>query len=516
MFRFSLIKIMINLSILLLLIVFMNTPQALGSKSSNPLLQTLVLGEDWPFLGKNPQRQSFTLHSILPPLQSKWSMQFEVGQAGVNYVAAQEKLFVASQHSDPMKNLLALDARTGEIIWSQGVAGEIFFQSVAYEKDMNRLYAATDHAIMVYDANGGFLIDEFPFPAQEACGVFGLVVSEGYLYGAICDTITKYDRDGNIIWVYRDPYNDAECGLTPPAMGDSLVYAGSSSYTVHALDPDTGQAVWVAGLPGPPHGGLVYGDGILFVGHRGYLYSDAMRALDAYTGEALWGVRTGIGGSVYASMSYVDGYLYFGALDGIVYAVDTRVPKILWAASAQNDVYGSVVRVGDLVYASNCEGNLFAFDALTGNLIWQDHLDIFYGIVPYGDMLFGASFGRELRAFEALPAIRLRPRSITILPGKQAELHAYVQIGNNLSPTETVQLDFDSTSMLEGITVTITPQKIQSSQLTTVTLTASPTISTFGTSPFTITASSNTYIVSDSIQLFIAQSQLFLPLVMKQ
>ena len=137
-----------------------------------------------------------------------------------------------------------------------------------------------------------------------------------------------------------------------------LVGAGQKSGQYWALDPDTGEIVWVTQAgPGGIAGGLQWGSAV--DGQRVYTANanaDAASwmlpdgtttsqgiwsALDAFTGEVLWQVTPTEGGSTSGPVTTANGVVFGCSLDpqptlvdsGHMYALDAATGSELWSSS---------------------------------------------------------------------------------------------------------------------------------------------------------------------------------------
>ena len=143
--------------------------------------------------------------------------------------------------------LVAIDARTGNLVWNTEVA------------DYRSGYSKTAAPLIVKDkVVTGIAGGEY--------GIRGFIDSYDATTGDLdwrADTIPGPDHPDNRTWA-----------------GDSWRTGGSASWITGAYDPDLDLVYWGTGNPGPDYDGTVReGDN---------LYSDSVVALDADTGELKW------------------------------------------------------------------------------------------------------------------------------------------------------------------------------------------------------------------------------------
>ncbi|MEM7011405.1 MAG: PQQ-binding-like beta-propeller repeat protein [Verrucomicrobiota bacterium] len=227
--------------------------------------------EDWPTWRADPERSGYTAEKLPADLKLQWSrklphapqpawprsdrMKFD---RAFPIISADKKLFYGSSVDC---SIHALDAETGDTVWTFPTRAPVRFAPSYYE---GRIYATSD---------------------------------DGFLY-------CLHAHDGSLIWKKRGgPSDEMILGNSRlvsrwPARGgavirDGVVYfaAGiwpSDGVSLYALDPATGETLWVndtAGsiYMGQPHGGAFAKSG---VAAQGYLLASDDRIFMA-TGRAV-------------------------------------------------------------------------------------------------------------------------------------------------------------------------------------------------------------------------------------
>jgi len=176
--------------------------------------------------------------------------------------------------------------------------------------------------------------------------------------------------------------------VTSPAIADGVVYIGSLSGHLYAIDQQTGQQKWQFKSSRPIASSATVVDGTLyFVSSAGSIV-----ALDIATGQPRWTYATEYERKFEAknlhgypspaqtipdawdvftsSPAVVSGKVYFGGGDGNVYAVDARSGVLQWKFATQDVVHASPAVVGNTVYIGSWDGHLYAIDAETGQQKW--------------------------------------------------------------------------------------------------------------------------------------------------
>jgi polyvinyl alcohol dehydrogenase (cytochrome) len=271
-------------------------------------------------------------------------------------------------------SVVALDLATGRILWRtymtpEGYPGaSVWGSSPAVDPKRGTVYVATGNNYELppavqdcLDAAGG------DTGAERAC----LPADD------LFDAVVALDlRTGAVTWVTHavphDAWNwaclsglgtcpspagpDHDFGQAPalfrvklPTGGSrELVGAGQKSGQYWALDPDTGQVVWVTDTgPGGYNGGLQWGSAV--DGSRVYTAnansdlapypapsgptSGIWTALDAATGQILWQTRPTHGGGASGPATTANGVVFGCATDadGWMYALDAATGQVLWS-----------------------------------------------------------------------------------------------------------------------------------------------------------------------------------------
>jgi len=271
-------------------------------------------------------------------------------------------------------SLVALDARSGELIWKSytiaeppekhgetaaGTAilspsGAPIWNSPTVDVKRQRLYAGTG--------------ENYSSPAQGSS-----------------DAIIAFDmQDGHIVWIRQTTSGDAwnvacmpfiadnsncpaENGpdfdyAAPPILvsrnGEDILVAGQKSGAVYGIDPEDGSIVWQrqlgrGGNQGGVHFGMAAESGTVYVPMADY--DDAMlpiedakpgiHALNAFTGEILWSNltdnicsgRADCDPGISAPATAIPGVVFAGHMDGRLRAYDAADGSILWEYDAWRD-----------------------------------------------------------------------------------------------------------------------------------------------------------------------------------
>ena len=250
----------------------------------------------------------------------------------------------------PDGGVVALNAKTGEVIWQENFQGTGYGSALTLYKDV--LYTASSSRVFALDTGTGYEIwesqddvgvDDNSIPAV-ANGLVYVGSNNGNLYALNAST-------GQTVWSY--PVGEVN---SSPAVANGLVYVSAGS--MYALDASTGQFIWSYSTFGIYCGnfrdcgpsvanGMVYALG----------YGAGFYAFNANTGALIWDYPL----SGQSSPAIANGVLYVGSEDGTVNAINASTGTLLWHYKTGGDVHSSPAVANGMVFAGSNDGNLYAF-----------------------------------------------------------------------------------------------------------------------------------------------------------
>ena len=177
--------------------------------------------------------------------------------------------------------------------------------------------------------------------------------------------------------------------VTSPTIADGVVYIGSFSGHLYAIDEQTGKEKWnfksrvaIASSPAVADGTLFFvssaggpvrrstsprdrPSGVYAVEYERKFEAKNLHGYPspAQTIPDAWDVFT-------SSPSVSNGKVFFGSGDGNVYAVDAHSGVLLWKFATKDVVHASPAVVGNTVYIGSWDSYLYALDANTGQQKW--------------------------------------------------------------------------------------------------------------------------------------------------
>jgi outer membrane protein assembly factor BamB len=158
-----------------------------------------------------------------------------------------------------------------------------------------------------------------------------------------------------------------------PAVMDGVVYVGSRTGILYAIEADSGNLKWKFAAPSEISSSPAVAEGLVYVNSDSGFF-----AVDASSGRQAWQIKTGEPVAFdqrwdyfQSSPVYADGVVYFGSADSFIYSAEAKSGKVLWKYKTRGRVRSSPAMVGGVIYVGSMDGNLYALDARTGELKWK-------------------------------------------------------------------------------------------------------------------------------------------------
>ncbi len=314
---------------------------------------------------------------------------------------------------------VALDAKTGAILWDTNTKGPMLFSGSYYDGKFFR-GGTHDNTLYAFDANTGEILWAFNPDSDNGYFCSGTAVAydmvyalnkDGHLYAVDAQT-------GELVWKYKGPGTLMFPGC--PTVADGKVYAttgqsasygeeyGASEFA--CLDAYSGQILWKLPIEAfAPRESVAIAYGNLYL-----IPANVTEAVDTISGaeystvNQVWAIGTTAwpmwrhdaahsatgqsgptnlvlrwkfttSGSVVSSPSIANGIAYFGSMDKNIYAVNAQHGNLIWKFQTQAPILSSPAVVNGKVYTGTDDGNIYCINAYNGSLIWKTYAG---GIVP--------------------------------------------------------------------------------------------------------------------------------------
>ena len=208
-------------------------------------------------------------------------------------------------------HLYAVDADTGALRWKMLTQGMVH-ATPAVQAGLT-FVAGCDgffRAVRVEDGTEAYLVDAGAYTAASP-----VLDGDRAYFGTFNNEVLALDlARREVYWRYADPDRQFPF-YSSAALADGRVIVGGRDRRIHAIDAETGEAVWTFATRARVDSSPVVAGGHVYVGSSdGRFY-----VLDADTGTELWAFD--VGADIVTSPAIADGRVAVGAYDGILYVL---------------------------------------------------------------------------------------------------------------------------------------------------------------------------------------------------
>lgn len=267
----------------------------------------------------------------------------------------------------------ALDAASGELLWSYVTMGKIF--STPAISDGRLVVGSSDSYIYCLDAGSGKLL--WKVKANKSV-LASPAIHKGIVYIGSSDGIFRAIelKSGKVVWSFDKIKGFIEAKAFVDNEG---VYIGDWASTLYAFNPKSGNLLWCwtngngRGLS-PAAVWPVKANGKIFI-----VTPERMtHAIDAATGKEVWRAK---GGREAIGLSADGSAVYVKTMQDTVIAFSTTAgeAKSLWRSFTGYgyEIAPSPITTADgLVFIPTDKGNIFALNAKDGTVVWKYNFSI--------------------------------------------------------------------------------------------------------------------------------------------
>jgi outer membrane protein assembly factor BamB len=287
----------------------------------------------------------------------KW--QSNIGSPIISSPSIQQDLLIAATFDSWVKGtaflgknfVLALNAKTGEQVWSFEIDGDIFsspciIQDMIIVGSMNKNILAIDmrgHLKWVFETEG----EVWSSPSFNGEQIF-VGSDDGFLY---C-----LNLEGKIQWKTR---LNGKIRSSSPCLSyyNNLIFIGTHNGVIYCLNQSDGLIRWSKQLTKPVlSSAAVLKDRVFFASSDKKIY-----CIDCNTGSKIWEFETG--GRIWSSPAITenDKVLFFGSLDSHIYGLDMITGKQIWKFPTMNMIDSSPCIASKMLLIGARDGLLYAF-----------------------------------------------------------------------------------------------------------------------------------------------------------
>ena len=109
----------------------------------------------------------------------------------------------------------------------------------------------------------------------------------------------------------------------------------------------------------------IVSDGIVYMG----TYSGKLLALDLRSGSVVWSVSTG--SPIDSAPAMNKNKVIVASREGTIYCLNSRTGSVHWKYSTDSPIYAPLTVHNEWVFAGSLDGHIYALDIETGNQLWR-------------------------------------------------------------------------------------------------------------------------------------------------
>jgi outer membrane protein assembly factor BamB len=174
--------------------------------------------------------------------------------------------------------------------------------------------------------------------------------------------INSFEKDGHRI--LTDQIAGGAYYQSKPTAAQKLIYIGSPSRFIYAIDHASGVERWKFELSAAVSGAPVVYKNRVYIGQQGG--DEKFYCLDAQSGQKIWEQNIGW---VWGSVNVDDDLVFIPGVDGYVNCLDATNGRIKWRYRTERSTCSEPLLVGDMVYFGSWDHYLYSFEKKTGKVL---------------------------------------------------------------------------------------------------------------------------------------------------
>jgi outer membrane protein assembly factor BamB len=342
-------------------------PAALGALGATTTESDAAPAEESVTYQANPQHTGYVRGNLHVPLTKLWVVNFGETNGAVGYPVVADSVVVVAANG----KLVALDAKTGRLIWSRkaytrksggGWVGPAYDNGTIFSDPIDTDFGKRKFGMYAFDALSGTLLWSAAAPREWAFSSPPTAIS-GTVY-------TVAAGDGGEIYAYAESNGALEWTASPlggddssPAVTSRGLYVSFSCPQTYDYGPASGKQIWHYDGQCSGGGGStpVYYDGFLFV-------EDS--ASSQYNGLIFTASKGKIVGkfNAYFTPAFANYRGFFiTAYGATLQSADIPSMRPTWSVTLSGDRYVTPpLIVGGTVYVETASGELLGYGSKTG------------------------------------------------------------------------------------------------------------------------------------------------------
>ena len=182
-----------------------------------------------------------------------------------------------------------------------------------------------------------------------------LATEDGIFAPSTDGNLYALDFQGSQLWT---PFHTEQAQWTQPSSDGEKLFLPALDHNLYAINIQNGAEIWSrnlgAAIVGKP---TLSSDGVVYIG----TFSNKLMALDVDKGTLLWDFDTD--GWIWAGTALEGNTLYFGDDSGAIYAVDASRGTQKWKFEADGGIFGTPLVLENTIYFATEAGTVYAISS---------------------------------------------------------------------------------------------------------------------------------------------------------
>lgn len=326
--------------------------------------QVVLPPDGWTMFQKDSRHSGFWNHDVKFG-ELSWTFEFPTEYpAGLGTAVIGQRMVFVEYYWDTglavippnvMYSLFALDAESGEIVWTHERLAPGFETRYSPLIMEDTIVVGVGGSVIAFAIDNGSILWSFGYG-----GSFGSPVGNSDIITVNCNHILYVlsADTGDEMWNFS-----FQSHIVSPTIDGSSIFVSDSNGDVFSFDSE-GNVLWDVSLSEYVESPLTSDGDFIYLGSR----SGTIYVIDKTDGSIVWKLP-GFG-EIHSSFAVSPDLFYFVTQNGTLYAFDKKSRIEVWSVSLDGDTYSSPV-LGRNVLVLPSGNFIYFIEPNTGSILWE-------------------------------------------------------------------------------------------------------------------------------------------------
>lgn len=327
--------------------------------------ETRELEEDWPLFRGDAHGTGVARTSLPEAIDVVWQYVIPQGSfEGTPTIVDRDNPRVYIGDLDG--RLLALELRTGELVWETQLESKLGFVTAPAIRDGRIYIGDIDGIFHCFDRTGK---EQWKFTTDAEIDSSANFYRDRVLFGSQDTNLYALDAESGELQWRVETADQVRCSAT---VIENRGFVAGCDGALHVIDLDEGKETGAAPINSPTGVTPAARDDFVFVGTE----QAGFYCINWRTTEIVWQFDDPEGGlSTRSSPALKGNQVVFGASNRRVYSLDTSSGEVQWTTLLKAKVESSPIIVDDRVLVGSSDGRFYMLELATGKILWQKQLN---------------------------------------------------------------------------------------------------------------------------------------------